>query len=69
MDEFLLLVKKTKKKYKDLLEKERDIENLNRAKLNICQKSSLITNDNLEINNPPHVRSRIPQLQVLISNK
>ena len=59
MDEFLLLVRKTKQKYKDLLEK--DIENLNRAKLNI--KPSSITND-INLTNAPHGRVNIHHLQV-----
>ena len=61
MDEFLLLVRKTKQKYKDLLEK--DIENLNRAKLNISQKPSSITND-INLANAPHGRLNIHHLQV-----
>jgi len=60
MDEFLLLVRKTKQKYKDLLEK--DIENLNRAKLNISQKPSSITND-INLANAPHGRLNIHHLQ------
>jgi len=60
MDEFLLLVRKTKQKYKDLLEK--DIENLNRAKLYISQKPSSITND-IKVTNAPHGRVKIHHLQ------
>ena len=63
MDEFLLLVRKTKQKYKDLLEKEGDITHLNRARLNISQKSSTITNDFREINDT-HGKGKIPHLQV-----
>ena len=63
MDEFLLLVRKTKQKYKDLLEK--DIENLNRAKLYISQKPSSITND-IKVTNAPHGRVKIHHLQVYL---